>query len=315
MVKVSVIVPARNEEEYIASCLDSLMNQTKKPFEVIVVTNNSTDRTKEIVDRYRKKGVKQIIFNGKSSAAIARNMGAETAKGDVLFFLDADMEGSPGLIEEIQKVFSDGKVMHAVPPVRANANTFVQRCFDAKMAYIRHRRVIEKSENRGVTVMRRSLFKKLGGYSRDVFYFEDRVLWDDVEKYKQGIIKSLVYHNEPGTFNEFLRQSRYMGKGLATYQLGKLLKDNPSLGIAVYSFLLVLIAAVLLLLLSPDKLESLQFVILILFAGVMVYGFVRAVVYSIYSSMPVESFGWVFILMPIRLFYAGKEYIKSKLSL
>src|SRR3989304_3585243 len=52
--KVSVVIPVYNEEKYIKNCLDSLMNQTEKPDEIIVVDNNCTDKTVSIVKKYKR---------------------------------------------------------------------------------------------------------------------------------------------------------------------------------------------------------------------------------------------------------------------
>ena len=313
MVKISVVIPARNEEEHIRGCLDSLMNQTKKPFEVIVVTNNSTDKTEEIVNGYKRRGVKQIVFRGKSSAAIARNMGAKIAKGDVLFFLDADIACSPALVEEIYNVFSDPEVMHALTPSSAHVNTFIQRCYKAKMGYIQQKRIKEGTTKKGVNIIRKELFRKIGGYPEDVFYFEDRVLWEGVKNYKQGVIKSLVYHNDPGSLNEFIRQSRYLGKGLSTYELRRLLYDNRALGMLAKTFLLVFTLAVIIFFSTSDKMKFIELVILVSVGMIILYGIIRWLLYSIYSKMPIESFGWVFILMPIRFLYVFIEYLRNRL--
>jgi glycosyltransferase involved in cell wall biosynthesis len=313
MTKVSVIIPARNEEEHIRGCLDSLMNQTKKPFEVIVVTNNSTDKTEEIVNGYKRRGIKQIVFRGKSSAAIARNMGAKIAKGDVLFFLDADIVSSSALIEEIYNVFSDPEVMHALTPSSANVNTFIQKCYKAKMSYIQQKRVKEGTTKKGVNITRKGLFRKIGGYPEDVFYFEDRVLWEGVKNYKQGVIKSLVYHNDPGSLNEFIRQSKYLGKGLSTYEFRRLLHDNRALRMLAKAFLLISILAIIMLLFASDKTRFIELVILVSVGMIIVYGVIRLLLYSIYSKMPIESFAWVFILMPIRFSYVSIEYLRNKL--
>ena len=58
MVDITVIVPAYNVEKYIGKCLDSLINQTKKEFEIIVVNDGSKDKTLEIVNMYKSKNRK-----------------------------------------------------------------------------------------------------------------------------------------------------------------------------------------------------------------------------------------------------------------
>lgn len=90
--RVSVIIPALNEEEMIGRCLDNL-EQSEFPrnlFEVIVVDNGSVDRTMEIAQSYSSRlGVKVLQKAGVNISAL-RNLGAAAAKGEILAFLDAD---------------------------------------------------------------------------------------------------------------------------------------------------------------------------------------------------------------------------------
>ncbi|MBT3408638.1 glycosyltransferase family 2 protein [Candidatus Woesearchaeota archaeon] len=86
--KVSIIIIVYNEEKYIKKCLDSIFNQTFKKFELIIVNDGSTDKTSQIIKNYKHK-IKfvQIKHSGYSSA---RNKGIKHAKGDLIFFTDAD---------------------------------------------------------------------------------------------------------------------------------------------------------------------------------------------------------------------------------
>src|ERR671938_1298895 len=59
--KVSVILPARNEEKYIAKCLDSLINQSYPNFEIVAVNDSSSDRTGEIIRRYHILNSKEVV--------------------------------------------------------------------------------------------------------------------------------------------------------------------------------------------------------------------------------------------------------------
>jgi glycosyltransferase involved in cell wall biosynthesis len=97
---VCVIVPARNEEENLATCLDSLVSQTGVAFEIIVVDDHSTDRTREIALSFANRGVRLIEapelphgWTGKNNAVTA---GARAAQGEWLLFTDADTVHLPG---------------------------------------------------------------------------------------------------------------------------------------------------------------------------------------------------------------------------
>jgi glycosyltransferase involved in cell wall biosynthesis len=89
--KVSVIIPVYNGEKTLAMCLNSVLNQTYKNYEVIVVDNNSKDRTKEIIYNFRDKNNRiKYTFAERRSSGIARNEGIKAAQGDILAFTDAD---------------------------------------------------------------------------------------------------------------------------------------------------------------------------------------------------------------------------------
>lgn len=92
---VSIIVPCYNVEEYIAQCLDSLINQSMDPelYEIILLDDCSTDRTGEIIAEYEKKFSEQIIFvtvKNNVGSGYLRNLGMEYASGKYIMFVDAD---------------------------------------------------------------------------------------------------------------------------------------------------------------------------------------------------------------------------------
>lgn len=90
--KVSVIVPVWNVEKYIIKCLDSLVNQTLKEIEIIVVNDGSPDNSQKIIDKYVKKypdKVKSFIKENGGQGS-ARNLGIEKAKGEYISFVDSD---------------------------------------------------------------------------------------------------------------------------------------------------------------------------------------------------------------------------------
>ena len=91
MPKVSVIVPVYNVEEYLERCLDSLVNQTLKDIEIIIVNDGSTDGSKEIIQKYLNK-YKNIVYLEKENGGLssARNYGIPYAKGEYIGFVDSD---------------------------------------------------------------------------------------------------------------------------------------------------------------------------------------------------------------------------------
>lgn len=91
MKKVSIIVAAFNVEDYIEKCILSLINQTYKSIEVIVVNDGSTDKTREIIENIKQKHQDIIIINKHNGGlSSARNEGLKIATGEYIAFVDGD---------------------------------------------------------------------------------------------------------------------------------------------------------------------------------------------------------------------------------
>ena len=90
--KVSVIVPMYNVQEYVAQCLDSLNAQTLKDMEVILVDDGCTDSTPEIAQTYVERNPERFVLLHKENGGLsdARNYGIPYAHGQYLSFLDSD---------------------------------------------------------------------------------------------------------------------------------------------------------------------------------------------------------------------------------
>lgn len=97
---ISVIIPTYNRAKTINYCLDSVLAQTFKPFEIIVVDDCSTDETVEIVNSYSETGVRCIVLEKNSGAQAARKCGIRKAKGDWIAFQDSDDEWLPDKLEK-----------------------------------------------------------------------------------------------------------------------------------------------------------------------------------------------------------------------
>lgn len=113
---ISVLIPARNEEKNISKILDDLLNQTYNNFEIIVLNDNSTDRTGEIVKSYSVNDSRIILINGKKlqDGWLGKNFAcyqlAKKAKGELLLFIDADVRLNKYSIESAINLFYEKKV-------------------------------------------------------------------------------------------------------------------------------------------------------------------------------------------------------------
>lgn len=91
MPKLSIIVPIYNVEKYLARCIESILNQTFKDFELILVNDGSTDNCRKICEEYKKKDSRIIIVDKKNAGlSSARNLGLDTSNGEYIGFVDSD---------------------------------------------------------------------------------------------------------------------------------------------------------------------------------------------------------------------------------
>ena len=105
---VSVIIPAYNIEDYIGRCLDSVLSQTYKNLEIIVIDDGSSDRTGEILDDYEKKNHRmKVIHKENGGVSSARNIGIDRANGDYIGFVDGDDRVNPKLFETLVKLINE----------------------------------------------------------------------------------------------------------------------------------------------------------------------------------------------------------------
>lgn len=102
--RISLVIPAYNEEKYIGACLESVQKYGKELFEVIVVNNASTDRTAEIAESF---SFVRLVNEPKKGLLWARQKGFEEAKGDLLAYIDSDCHLSPNWFKMILKEFSE----------------------------------------------------------------------------------------------------------------------------------------------------------------------------------------------------------------
>lgn len=125
-IKVSVIIPAYNAEKYIEKSINSILNQTYKSFEIIIVDDGSTDRTIQLLQKFSKDIT--LIKQKNAGASAARNTAIKAAQGQYISFLDADdiwhplkleiqcreMEKNPDWVASHTKVSRNEKLDFAV---------------------------------------------------------------------------------------------------------------------------------------------------------------------------------------------------------
>lgn len=188
---VSVIITTKNEEQTIVRLLNSLKKQSYKNKEVIVVDNNSTDKTQEVV---KKMGVKVYSFGPERSAQ--RNFGAKIAKGEYLLFVDADMELSRDVLKECVEVCGKNPNIGGVAiPEKSKAKNFWERVKAFERSFYN-----EKGDpvTDAARFFKKEVFQKAGGYDETITGPEDWDLPESINKlgFKTNRIAAIIYHHE-----------------------------------------------------------------------------------------------------------------------
>ena len=101
---ISFIIPVYNGEKYLRECLDSILGQSFRDMEVIMVNDGSLDHSQEIMEEYATKDQRIRVFSQKNKGvSAARNLGLDRAKGEYIFFLDCDDILLEGAVEVIYR--------------------------------------------------------------------------------------------------------------------------------------------------------------------------------------------------------------------
>lgn len=199
--KISIIVPIYNVEEYIEKCIDSLINQTYKNIEIVLVDDGSTDKSYDICKRYSEKDSRiKLIHKKNGGLSDARNVGIDNATGEYITFVDSDDWLSYNYCEIMIKEINETKadiVMSNLVYVYSNDYTFeVEEKFDKK-SYTNIEALEAFEDTINVVAVsklyKRELFDNLryrvGKIHEDefmfhrIFYEASKISWLDVELY------------------------------------------------------------------------------------------------------------------------------------
>jgi glycosyltransferase involved in cell wall biosynthesis len=207
---VSIVINTKNEERHIRRCLDSIMNQSYPldQIEVIVVDNNSSDKTKEIADNFaREFSVLDLrIFNMGPERSAQKNFGVSKATGEFLLFLDADMALSKNVIRKcVEKMGESQRIV----------GLYIREDVTGKRFWSRVR-MFERGFYNGTAIdavrfVRKSAFDDTYGFDEVLYACED---WDFNKRIKElgdfDQINLPIYHDEAEfTVKNYLQKKGY----------------------------------------------------------------------------------------------------------
>jgi glycosyltransferase involved in cell wall biosynthesis len=128
--RVSAVVPVKNEERSIGRLLDALLNQTRRPDEIVVVDGGSSDRTADIVRAYVAGGhAVRLIRTDHAYPGQARNIGVALSKGEVIAFWDGGMVPRPDTLERLVHPILKGTADLVHGRLVTEPAGFADRCF------------------------------------------------------------------------------------------------------------------------------------------------------------------------------------------
>lgn len=105
---ISVIIPVYNTEQYLVRCIDSVLHQTCKRLQIILIDDGSSDDSGKICDSYREKDDRiEVIHQKNSGQSAARNAGLKIAKGELFGFVDSDDYIEPDMYEKLYRGLQD----------------------------------------------------------------------------------------------------------------------------------------------------------------------------------------------------------------
>lgn len=184
--KISVVIPVRNEEDSIRALLDSLLKQTLRPAEIVITDGGSTDATPGIISDYIKRGEPvRLLSEGGALPGRGRNLAAAQAANEWLAFIDAGTSPQPTWLEFLSQraqLQSDVDVVYgSYEPV---TDTLFKRC--SVMACVAPPVEIEGkltwTRSVASVLMKRSVWQTVGGFPEDLRSAEDILFMNRIEQ-------------------------------------------------------------------------------------------------------------------------------------
>lgn len=207
---ISIIIPTLNEEKFLPKLLESLVNQTNRDFEVIVVDGASRDKTVALAKHFsRKLTTLQVINAAKPGISLQRNLGARTARGDWLVFIDADSILLPYAVERIYWFIRFQKPRIFTTWFRPDTENIGDALVTLLInSVIEGALLLKRPVAQGpFAAVERSVFESVGGYDESLTWGEDYDMTHRIDL--QGVHLSILRET---LYIYSLRRVRHQGR-------------------------------------------------------------------------------------------------------
>jgi len=208
---VSVIVPTLNSERFLERCLTSIRRQTYSNIEVIVVDNYSTDKTREIAEKYADL----VLLKGPERSAQV-NFGVKYARGKYVYRVDSDFVVEPFVVEEAIRKCE----IECFDAICVHNTSDPSASFWARVRKLERDCYFYDKLNVAARFFRKDVFERIGGFDERLVAAEDYDLHNRLVKhgFKIGYIKSKEIHiGEPESLSEIAKRHYYYGKTLKNF--------------------------------------------------------------------------------------------------
>ncbi len=238
--KISIVIPCLNESKYLESTIRSILlniNKNTLEYEILLMDNGSNDGSPEIA---RKMGLRVIIRPGISIAEL-RNEGVAYSSGDIIAFLDGDVEITSNwfdsLINFSEKVKGNPFVISGVTVLRPPGSSLLER------ARFNGRNFSSNYINSGNLITTRELFQRIGGFNSNLTTGED---WDFCSRArKEGTIVEInpgfraFHHGFPKNLTTFFRRELWHGQG-DYFNFSTFIRSKPALLAVINVFFFII---------------------------------------------------------------------------
>ena len=227
--KLSIMIPAHNEEHYIQNVIESVLRCPYHNKEIIIIDDGSTDNTQKIVKEYSNKGLVKLVCHkkAKGSKPAALNPTFDHTTGDIIVIIDADCEISKNALDNIPKYFEDEKVIAAAGHVKIRSGDKGIKNILTSLQEYEYIQSIELGKKFGTIfntmmgmsgaflIIRKSAFEQVGRFNEDV-RVEDFDITLKLRKLGKKIVfaeDAIVHTYCPNNLKSLVKQRLYWSEG------------------------------------------------------------------------------------------------------
>jgi len=185
---VSVIIPTYNREHLLGRAISSVLSQTYTDFEIIVVDDNSSDNTQDIIKSFKDKRLRYVRHEVNKGNAAARNTGIKLARGDFIAFQDSDDEWFPGKLEKQIGIFKDapeevGVVYTGFWRIQGNKKIYLPSRVRKKNGDIHTEILRNPFIGTPSAMVKKICFEKAGIFDERIHHYVDWELWIRISQF------------------------------------------------------------------------------------------------------------------------------------